>query len=59
MKEEQQKNFDNTYEHACYLRDKVLNKGMKELREITDEIELLVDKSYWPMPDYSDLLFKV
>lgn len=59
MKEEQQKNFDNTYEHACYLRDMVFNKGMKELREITDEIELLVDKSYWPMPDYSDLLFKV
>jgi glutamine synthetase len=59
MAQEKTKSFNDTYEHACYLRDVVFNTGMKELREITDEIELLVDKNYWPMPDYSDLLFKV
>ncbi|MCS7205751.1 MAG: glutamine synthetase III [Leptospiraceae bacterium] len=51
--------FKDTYEHACYMRDAILNKAMKELREIVDELELMVDKNYWPMPDYTDLLFRV
>jgi glutamine synthetase len=59
VKEEQNKIFNDTYEHACYLRDIIFNKAMKELREIVDELELMVDKNHWPIPDYSDLLFKV
>ena len=33
--------------------------AMDDLRAICDEMELTVAKSYWPMPNYSDVLFSV
>ena len=30
---------------------------MKEIRRISDELELIVGRSYWPFPTYSDILF--
>ena len=30
---------------------------MQELRKHADYLEQLTDKSYWPYPTYSDLLF--
>ncbi len=57
--QEKEMAFSNTYEHACFLRDRIFNEGMAELRSIVDEMELIVDKNYWPLPDYSDLLFRV
>ena len=32
---------------------------MAALREPVDELELLVDKDYWPVPTYGDLMFEV
>jgi glutamine synthetase type III len=32
---------------------------MALLRAPVDEAERFVERSYWPMPTYSDLLFKV
>jgi len=45
-------------EKACHYKDAVLVK-MSELRELTDEMELLVSKKHWPFPTYGDLLFSV
>jgi glutamine synthetase len=32
---------------------------MGELRELADELELLVSRKHWPFPTYGDLLFSV
>ena len=45
-------------EESAKIRDDVLVK-MSELREYCDEAERLTAKSYWPFPDYADLLFGV
>ena len=45
-------------EESAKIRDDVLVK-MSELREFCDEAERLTAKSYWPFPDYADLLFGV
>ena len=45
-------------EKACFFRDAVLLK-MEELRELADELELLVSRKHWPFPTYGDLLFSV
>ena len=41
---------------AAYYRD-VIVCGMESLRQDADLLEQLTDKSYWPYPTYSDLLF--
>jgi glutamine synthetase len=35
----------------------VIVPGMKQLRCFADELEQVTDKSYWPYPTYSDILF--
>ena len=45
-------------EKARFFKDTVLVK-MEELREIADEMELLISRSRWPFPTYGDLLFSV
>lgn len=45
-------------EQAVYYRDYVTT-AMSALREPADELEMLVDKSYWPFPSYGDLIFEV
>ena len=45
-------------ERAVYCKD-VVCKAMEELRTPVDELEMLVDKSMWPMPSYGDLIFEV
>jgi glutamine synthetase len=47
-----------TLEKARYFKDVVLTK-MEELRELADELELLVSRKHWPFPTYGDLLFSV
>ena len=32
---------------------------MLRLREKIDSLEVIVDKAYWPVPTYSDILFEV
>lgn len=41
---------------AFFYHDSVLSL-MQELRMSCDELETLVDREYWPLPTYSDLLF--
>ena len=41
---------------AMYYHDTII-PGMNALRSEADMLETLTDKSYWPYPTYSDLLF--
>ena len=41
---------------AMYYHDTV-RPGMDAIRSAADALEDLTDKSYWPYPTYSDLLF--
>ena len=43
---------------ARFYRDEV-NSAMEQLREPVDKLEMIVDKSMWPMPSYGDLIFEV
>ena len=45
-------------EKAIFFKDAVLTK-MEELRELADELELIVSRKHWPFPTYGDLLFSV
>ncbi|MDD5934239.1 MAG: glutamine synthetase III [Clostridiales bacterium] len=48
----------NGEEQAIYFRDAVFT-AMAELRTPIDKLETMVDKEYWPVPTYGDLLFEV
>lgn len=50
--------MDEGREQAVYYRDTV-KTAMDELRAPVDKLEMLVDKSMWPMPSYGDLIFEV
>lgn len=50
--------IEEAYESATFYRDKVVKK-MEELRIYADQLERLVDKKYWPLPTYEDLLTKL
>ena len=39
------------------LKDSII-PGMNDLRSVIDSLELLVDRDYWPMPSYGDMLFR-
>ncbi len=43
---------------AEFFRDTVFT-AMVNLRAPIDELEMLVDKEYWPVPSYGDMLFEV
>ena len=45
-------------EQAEFYRDTVFT-AMATLRTPIDELEMLVDKEYWPVPSYGDMLFEV
>ncbi len=45
-------------EKAFYFKDEVF-VAMAALRAPVDTLEMLVDKSVWPMPTYGDLIFEV
>ena len=45
-------------EKALFFKDAVRTK-MEQLRELADELELLVSRKHWPFPTYGDLLFSV
>jgi glutamine synthetase len=44
--------------HAKHFRDKVIPK-MKDVREIADNLETIVDNEYWPLPTYAEMLYIV
>ena len=43
---------------AHYYRDEVVS-AMEALRAPVDRLEMIVDKSMWPMPSYGDMIFEV
>ena len=45
-------------EKAFFYKDNIV-KAMEELRQPTDELEVLIDKKLWPVPTYGDMLFEV
>ena len=45
-------------EQAFFYKDTVM-VDMNNLRTPVDKLEMLVDKSMWPMPSYGDLIFEV
>ena len=45
-------------EQAEFFRDTVFT-AMADLRAPIDELEMIVDKKYWPVPSYGDMLFEV
>ena len=52
------KNYDDSEKLSKYYHDTILSQ-MNEVRAISDELETLVGKDYWPFPTYTDLLFSV
>jgi glutamine synthetase len=46
----------STEKHAKYTRDNVV-PHMTALRELGDQIELLVAHELWPLPTYREMLF--
>lgn len=45
-------------ERAVFFKEIVV-QAMNELRTPIDTLELLVDKEFWPVPSYGDMLFEV
>ncbi|MCB7304496.1 glutamine synthetase III [Bariatricus massiliensis] len=45
-------------EQAYFFMEQVV-PAMEALRKPVDNLEMIVDKSMWPMPSYGDLLFEV
>ena len=45
-------------QQAEFFRDTVFT-AMADLRAPIDELEMIVDKEYWPVPSYGDMLFEV
>ncbi len=50
--------FTNSLSLAMFCKNELLAK-MNRLRTVVDQMELITDRRYWPMPDYGDLLFSL
>ena len=45
-------------EQAQFYKDKVI-KEMEDIRLIVDDLEKIVDRTYWPYPTYEELMFSI
>ena len=52
------KTIKEIHSQARYVCDE-LYPTLHKLREIADELEVMVGDEYWPFPAYRDLLFSV
>ncbi len=52
------KGISDALEQAKSFRDDVF-AAMQNVRAVADELETMVGTKYWPMPTYTDLLFRV
>jgi len=50
--------IDDVVKKAESYRDKVVT-AMQDLRKDVDALEMIVPRDMWPVPDYTDLLFKL
>ena len=48
----------DAYDLSMMYRYEVFEE-MKKLRVVADELETIVDKEFWPLPTYEDMLFNV
>ncbi len=55
---ERLRTFDDSWEKACHIRD-VLRPDMESLRACCDAFEVMSDKSFYPIPDYIDLIHRI
>ncbi len=58
VKTEAAKNYEEGAPLANYYKD-VIREAMTALRTPIDKLEMIVDKDYWPVPTYGDILFEV
>jgi glutamine synthetase len=49
---------NETYKKACAFRDEV-SIAMVDLRAAIDYLETIVERKFWPMPTYSDILYYI
>ncbi len=52
------KNIEDVLELAIKYKEDIL-PAMESLREIVDELEIIMPSNDWPLPDYTQLLFKI
>ncbi len=57
IREDKAASMEEGADRARFYRYEVV-PAMEALRAPVDELEMLVDKTYWPMPSYGDLLFE-
>ena len=50
--------FSNSLSLAMFCKNELLAK-MNRLRTVVDQMEVITDRRYWPMPDYGNLLFSL
>ena len=50
--------MSNMKERAHFCYDEMV-PAMNRLREPADRLEMIVDKEYWPVPSYGDMIFEV
>lgn len=48
----------DSFKQASYYRDEVFTR-MNALRADGDKLETIVDKEYWPIPTYAEILFNI
>ncbi len=51
----EKESFDSTKNHAEYVRDTIV-PAMNTVRAAADNLEMIVDEQYWPLPTYADML---
>lgn len=48
----------DAYKQGLYYRDYVF-EAMNELRQVVDQLEVLIDYEMWPFPSYTKMLFRL
>ena len=54
---EQSTHIEEAYDKAVFFKEHIL-VDMEALRQVADELELLIDEKAWPIPTYGELLFR-
>ena len=52
-------NSEKDVEKNAFAHEELVLATMNALRETVDEMETMMSKEYWPMPNYSEILFGV
>ena len=50
--------FPNDGKAAMYCRARLVS-GMEDIRSVTDRLETLIGREYWPYPSYGEMLYSV